>query len=162
MGMTEEWRDVVGYEGEYMVSSLGRVRSMPGGKRHVKILKQGLSGKPGNQYALVGLRGTDSKAVHVLVAAAFIGPRPGRLDVCHNNGDRLDNRVENLRYGTRTENALDRNEHGTNYWSKRTHCANGHEFTPENTRVTAVRRWCRACDRERWALKPRPSARNRK
>lgn len=153
--MVEEWREVVGYEGEYIVSNLGRVRSLPGGKRHGKLLKQALSGYPGNQYLHVGFRGTDTKAVHVLVARAFLGPRPEKLDVCHNNGDRLDNRLDNLRYGTRKENMTDRDEHGTNYWAQRTHCKNGHEFTPENTRVTPTRRWCRACERAAYHRRPK-------
>ena len=154
--MDEEWRDIAGYEGAYQVSSLGRVRSLPGWHRGGRVLKLGLSGRVGNQYYNVVLHGRYTKSVHVLVAEAFIGPRPPKTDVCHNNGNRLDNRVENLRYGTRAENMADRNEHGTNTWAQRTHCKNGHEYTPENTRVTATRRWCRACDRERWARKPHP------
>jgi hypothetical protein len=38
---------------------------------------------------------------------AFIGRPPAGEEVLHNNGDPTDNRIENLRYGTRTENILD-------------------------------------------------------
>ena len=51
--------------------------------------------------------------VHVLVAAAFIGERPQGMHVCHNNGDRLDNRSSNLRYGTPKSNYDDSVQHGT-------------------------------------------------
>jgi hypothetical protein len=87
----------------------------------------------------------------------FIGPRPDGLDVCHNNGDRLDNQVGNLRYGTRSENMLDTVPHGRSRAS-RTHCPSGHEFNEENTRHDVVkgrnggtvnRRSCRECDRAR-------------
>ena len=42
--------------------------------------------------------------VHRLVAEAFLGPGPKGHDVCHLNHDRTDNRPENLKYGTRSEN----------------------------------------------------------
>src|SRR3546814_12305779 len=51
--------------------------------------------------------------VHDLVTEAFIGPKPRGLEVCHNNGTRNDNRLVNLRYDTRSANAMDRHLHGT-------------------------------------------------
>lgn len=51
--------------------------------------------------------------VHRLVAANHLEPRPtDKHEVCHINGDKTDNRVENLRWGTRKENAADRERHG--------------------------------------------------
>ena len=44
------------------------------------------------------------KRVHRLVAEAFHGDAPDGLDVCHLNHSRIDNRPENLKYGTRSEN----------------------------------------------------------
>lgn len=49
----------------------------------------------------------------MLVMLAFVGPRPDGLDVCHGNGNPADNRLENLRYGTRSENMRDALRHGT-------------------------------------------------
>lgn len=61
------------------------------------------------------------RTVHGLVALTFHGPRPSpRHQVCHANGNRTDNRAENLRWGTGAENAADRTAHGRAYkpdWS---------------------------------------------
>jgi DNA invertase Pin-like site-specific DNA recombinase len=51
--------------------------------------------------------------VHQLVLLTFVGPLPEGQEVRHLNGDRSDNRLENLCYGTRKENANDAVEHGT-------------------------------------------------
>lgn len=50
--------------------------------------------------------------INVLVLIAFRGPRPLRHDSCHGNGMRQDNRLSNLRWGTRRENAADASRHG--------------------------------------------------
>ena len=54
-----------------------------------------------------------NRAIHRLVARAFLGARPEGAQVRHLNGDQLDNRAENLAWGTAAENAADRDEHGT-------------------------------------------------
>ncbi len=52
-------------------------------------------------------------AVHRLVARAFLDERPSfSHEICHLDGDRTNNRAENLRWGTRAENAADRERHG--------------------------------------------------
>lgn len=51
--------------------------------------------------------------IHTLVMTAFVGPCPEGMQVAHNNGDRTDNRLENLRYATPLENSGDKFEHGT-------------------------------------------------
>jgi hypothetical protein len=66
-------------------------------------------------YATVGLCFYGEQAtrtVHALVAEAFFGARPAYREVAHNNGDRRDNRLENLRYATCRENCADRKQHG--------------------------------------------------
>ena len=111
--MTEEWRAVVGYEGRYEVSSLGRVRSLDrtakirgGSFRTVK----GRVLKPLNHtcgYLAVGLGRRNQKLIHILVAEAFLGRRPSGLDVRHLDGNPRNNRVSNLVYGSRSENMRD-------------------------------------------------------
>lgn len=154
MDLAERWAPIKGYEGAYEVSSLGQIRSLPGHYRHAKILKPGTIGK-GYQGVSLCLDGkVKGFYVHHLVAAAFIGPRPEGLDVCHNNGDQTDNRIENLRYDTVNGNMRDSIAHGTHRSVGRTHCIHGHEMTEENTyRETRMssdgyvkhRRRCRIC-----------------
>lgn len=116
--MTEEWRAVVGYEGLYEVSSLGRVRSLDrtvpysgGTPRRVKGRE--IRCEPNaNGYPRVSLSGRKFKLIHVLVAEAFLGPKPELCEVRHLNGNRADPRLSNLAYGTQSENAHDCYDYG--------------------------------------------------
>ena len=88
--------------------------------------------------------------MHRLVLAAFVGPLPEGKEVCHNNGNPGDNRLENLRYGTKSENNLDRVKHGTHHEARKTHCPRGHRLTDPNLRADQKRkgkRTCLACGR---------------
>lgn len=110
--MREEWRPVVGFEGLYEVSDLGRVRSVAG-QYAGRILRPG---PHRGGYGLLHLYlGRDRRVatVHAVVAAAFIGPRPPGMCVCHNDGDPKNNRVSNLRYDTPRANNGDKRRHGT-------------------------------------------------
>ena len=106
---TEEWRPVVGYEGLYEVSDLGRVQSVDrvdssGKRRRSRMLKL-IPDKDG--YSKVSLsRSSKVKQVNLqrLVALHFI-PNPDDLpEVDHINCDRADNRAENLQWVTRSDN----------------------------------------------------------
>ena len=117
----EEWRAVVGWEGLYEVSSIGRVRSLARNANKVKRRYEGrllsLIKKRGTGYHCVTLhRAGEEKplqfAVHRLVLEAFVGQSRG-CHACHNNGKRDDNRLENLRWGSAADNAADRAIHGT-------------------------------------------------
>lgn len=113
--MEEIWKDIPGYEGRYQASTEGKIRSLT---RQVPIangftrLKQGRVLKPGRyckagHLSVVLGHKAPGTPVHQLVALTFLGPCPYGQEVLHNNGDPTDNRVENLRYGTRTANILD-------------------------------------------------------
>lgn len=121
----EEWRPVVGYEGQYEVSNMGRVRSIghyrlfkDGTKRYYKgqLLKNQEARFHKSQvtnscYSLVTIN-RKPKKVHLLVAEAFLGPKPNGNDVLHLNGIKSDNRVCNLKYGTRLENMVSSYSYG--------------------------------------------------
>lgn len=55
-------------------------------------------------HVSVALGKGNSKLVHALVLLAFVGPRPDGFDILHMNHVPTDNRLSNLRYGTRSEN----------------------------------------------------------
>lgn len=54
-----------------------------------------------------------TQRVHRVVASAHLGPCPEGMEVLHIDGDRTNNRADNLRYGTRSENNRDQVRHGT-------------------------------------------------
>ena len=100
----ENWLPVKDYEGHYEVSDLGRVRSVKFNK--CKILKKGYGI---SKYEIVKLSKNcvlKSKAVHQLVAIAFLGHTPcgHNLVVNHINFNRQDNRVCNLEIVTQRQN----------------------------------------------------------
>ena len=112
----EQWLPVLNFP-QYEVSSLGRVR------RTVSVtcakLGQIIAGRVGDRgysYFNATLNGKrKTLKFHRLVCEAFHGPAPSpRHVVAHCNGNRLDNRAENLRWATTKENHGDRYEHGTN------------------------------------------------
>lgn len=162
--LTETWRPVVGYEGSYEVSSHGRIRRLA----RTVIRKNGIPMRIQSKmrtlstdrsgYQIVSLPvGSKSrrKYVHHIVLDAFVGLRPPHTECRHLDGNPQNNRLENLAWGTASENAHDRVRHGTHYWAANTHCKRGHEFTPENTYEEVVAdgrrkaRHCRACIRVR-------------
>jgi len=165
----ERWKPVNGYEGIYEVSSHGRVRSVDrtvtrsDGRVHRhkgKVLSAGLSKRGG--YPLVSLytQGKNqSHYVHSLVAETFIGPRPDGTEVCHNDGNPTNNHVDNLRYGTSSDNELDKVRHGTHYNAAKMHCPLGHELFTENIPPSIAklgRRQCLACARARTRVHRHP------
>lgn len=106
----ENWRAIPGFEGSYEVSDLGRVRSIArviqrenNTPRRVPecVLKPGVL-LSGHQYVFLGQKAR--WAVHRLVLHVFIGPVPAGCEVLHLNHNPKDNRLVNLRYGTRSEN----------------------------------------------------------
>ena len=114
-------KDIPGYEGLYAATKDGRIYSYPKGTSSKKgrFLKLHLNGK--NGYVYVGLFKDGKKIcrrVHRLVASAFLGYYPEPLVVCHNNGVRNDNRLENLRWDTRESNEADKKKHGTDNYNK--------------------------------------------
>lgn len=124
----EQWRPVVGWETAYEVSDLGRVRS---------IARRGVHGREKDHYfpsrilqsfrtsgGYSAVNITDNAdptrprrraqlVVHRAVLSAFVGPCPAGMEGCHNNGNRTDARLANLRWDTRKANHADKEVHGT-------------------------------------------------
>lgn len=149
----ETWLPIPGHEGTHEVSSLGRVRSLdrvdPTGRFRRGRLLVARAFKSGHLMVVLHTNGVRRDAlVHRLVLEAFIGRAPEGTEGCHWNDDPTDNRLENLRWDTRSANQLDSVRNGTHHSAGRTHCAKGHEFTPENTyRYPTGKRSCITCRR---------------
>lgn len=105
--MTEEWKDIKGFEGFYQISNLGRVKSLvrKGTPKEI-ILKQQTNAYG---YWQVGLRKPKMqikfRRPHRLVAEAFIPKVEGKNYINHKNGIKKDNRIENLEWCTFKENS---------------------------------------------------------
>ena len=97
--MGELWVDIYGFDGKYQISNFGRVRSLTRSDYKQQTNWKG--------YKIVTLFGDGFRktiGVHRLVALHFI-PNPGQLDqVNHKDGDKKNNRVENLEWCTNREN----------------------------------------------------------
>lgn len=107
-GMEVEWRFVLGNK-NYMVSNRGEVRNC-------KFDRPRKPQSANNGYVRVGIHQNglmQPHSVHRLVLDAFVGPAPEGMECMHLNGVRSDNRLENLRWGTRKENHSHKKIHGT-------------------------------------------------
>lgn len=92
--VVENWKPVVGFEELYEVSDLGNLRGKDRiiGYRVARLCKDGKLHRP---------------KLHRIVMEAFVGPRPPKMDCCHANGDKSDNRLCNLRWDAREGNMQD-------------------------------------------------------
>lgn len=107
----------------------------------------------GKGYKRVSIAGT-SHYVHRLQLEAWYGPNvfSGGLETRHRIPNRDDNRIFNLRVGTRVENIQDALDRDRNWNQRKTHCPRGHELTAPNLTPSGLRqgnRQCLACNRAR-------------
>lgn len=109
--VNEEWREIPGFNGRYLVSNIGRVRNS---KHFCKSEEPGImtpfmTGRANGGYLRIALlmpTGEQRKfQVHQLVATAFIPNPDKKPHINHINCVRCDNRVENLEWCTPKENA---------------------------------------------------------
>lgn len=108
-----QWRKCPSWP-EYEVSEVGDVRRVV--KRFGNVgLRTPYRVKSGYLYLVMRSAGKQmAVAVHRLVAEAFIGAAPSpEHEVAHRDGQRASNHWTNLRWATRSENQMDRVEHGT-------------------------------------------------
>jgi hypothetical protein len=102
--MVEEWKDIEEYEGLYQVSTFGRVRSL---NRYINnVFYPGCILKPQkfrNGYLFVSLQ-RKTLSIHRLVAKAFIDNPNNKPEINHKDGNKTNNKIENLEWRTRSEN----------------------------------------------------------
>ena len=108
---TEQWKPVPQWEDLYEVSSQGRIRSLERGDRAISIVgKQTYK----SQISLCRSGIQETHPVSRLMAFAFLGESNSATDcVCHNDGNALNNVIENLRWDTPQSNSQDMCLHGT-------------------------------------------------
>lgn len=145
----EQWRRIPG-NSRYEVSDHGRVRSYV--RREPRVLRPATANQIGHRRVYLGRDDADRPGrcewVHRLVLAAFVGPCPSGQEVRHLDGDPANNKLENLAYGTRSENVRDMLAQGRHPTAGGPLCRKGHEYKQSTTQ-----RWCPTCGRERYRLK---------
>ena len=116
--MKEIWKPVIGFEGRYEVSNLGRVRSFVcsyNGKQPKEPKTIILKDADNRGYRRVLLMASDGKrcykAVHRLVAFAFLGDCTN-MEINHIDCDKTNNRVDNLEICTQSQNTIHAYKHG--------------------------------------------------
>ncbi len=129
---TEVWKLIPGYT-YYEVSTQGRVRSLSritrrwhgriGRHQDVPVRGRVLTPTPrysrrGRPPSHAGVRLCEygvsvEERVHHLVLVTFVGPCPDGMEGCHNDGNPLNNRLDNLRWDTHRANVADSKRHGT-------------------------------------------------
>lgn len=110
--MSEIWKDVVGYEGLYKVSSLGRVMRVRDGEEKLMKIRTMKDGRHQIGFEVDCVR--KALYVHRMVCEAFNGPPPeGKTLVRHLDGNNQNNTPSNLKWGTHQENMDDMVRHGT-------------------------------------------------
>lgn len=111
--LNEYWKDIIGFDGVYQISSFGRVRNTQKNRMHGQRLKQSgvIKGRRKLPYCETALsKSGKSKffSVHRLALIAFKGmpPTPKHIGM-HQNDIPYDNLISNLRWGTYQENVID-------------------------------------------------------
>lgn len=118
--VAEEWRPVVGHEGDYEVSNLGNVRRLTyrgkDGTSFFYVAPKPMAPNHSGPYPYVGLSKDDKKVrrdIHRLVLEAFVGPCPEGMEAGHLNGNSRDARLANLAWVSKEENEAHKIAHGT-------------------------------------------------
>lgn len=156
-----KWVPVPGYEGFYEVSDQGQVRSLARVIQTVRgpwsipaKLMTGCDDGHGHLFVTLSRNG-EAKLwkIHNLMAHAFNLPRPeGTNQVRHLDDDKQNNVLENLAWGTESDNQKDSVRNGTHWNASKTHCKWNHPFSGENLGVRGGKyRYCKTCHREKMA-----------
>lgn len=107
----ETWRPIPGFP-DYEVSDTGKVKSFKRGVLWGRKLKLSPDSW-GYLRATLLINGRSYiKGVHQLVMLAFVGPCPEGMEICHNDGNPINNHLGNLRYDTHKANIQDAVRHG--------------------------------------------------
>lgn len=109
-GEEERWVAIPGFS-RYQVSSFGQVRSFRG--KSVRVLKPRCHNSGYRSVCLRANGESHERLIHRLVLEAFVRGPSGDEEARHRNGDKTDNRIANLSWGSKAENMQDASRHGT-------------------------------------------------
>lgn len=106
----EQWKNIPGCENRYVVSNRGRVASIFKSRRSknmFRILKGSLANGRYRIFSIYKNEKTSTHKLHPLVMKLFGLPKPSyKHEINHKNGNKLDNRIDNLEWVTRSENMI--------------------------------------------------------
>lgn len=115
----EIWKFIEGHENEYLISNFGRVLSIPRKRTKGGLLKPQI-GKWGYEHVCIRENGKYKlHKIHRLVAKAFLPNPQGFSQVNHKNGNKVDNRVENLEWCSPSFNSKEAYRIGLSHNSKK-------------------------------------------
>lgn len=151
---TDGWKAVYDFPG-YEITEFGRVRNSRGWLLNIW--------PDGSGYLRVALRKDGRNfhpSIHRLVIQTYTGPCPEDKDhCCHRDGNKLNNHVDNLYWGTTAENGADTVRHGSARKVRPAACGRGHEYVdgsywlkPDGTRK------CKECSRITYAERKKRAA----
>ncbi|MFQ5769055.1 MAG: HNH endonuclease signature motif containing protein [bacterium] len=136
------WADIDGN----IWSSKKRVKSQKSNKGWINInkpIKKLTYVMNTSGYLQVGLHKKGKfivERIHRLILETFVGTCPQDMECCHGNGIRTDNRLENLRWGTRADNIRDAINHGNHYCLKQKGEAH-HNVKLNEFQIRVIRRY---------------------
>lgn len=148
--LQEIWKDVVGYEGNYQISSFGRVKSLSriikksDGKVQTlkeKIMKSNIQRRGYEMVRLVGNK-SEARTIHSIMGESFLNKdlRKKRLTVNHKNGIKTDNNLSNLEICTYSENS----QHAYNNGIDHNFGEGNYNSKLKNAQVSEIKRKLRA------------------
>ena len=151
--MIESFKDIPGWGGRYRVSDQGAVVSIRWVESRQEYTQRALCPRPvpsGHLRVALCRDGVcQDRSIHSLVLESFVGPRPEGAVVCHWNDIPSDNRLENLRWGTPTDNLNDCVRNGRHASASKEMCKRGHMLAGSNLYQATKQRVCRSCRRAR-------------
>ncbi len=130
-GEVEVWKDIPTMVGYYQVSTFGNMRSVDRkvnakGKKSL-VLRKGRTirytiSKDGYCFYGFSIKNhITNKRIHRLSLETFEGACPPKMEGCHKDGNSLNNHISNLKWDTKSNNELDKRNHGTSYCGERCH-----------------------------------------
>ena len=139
---TEIWKPVIGFESRYEVSSLGRIKALSREIHYIdgrkgRLPEKILRGSRMNfGYISITFDSKTRRLMHQVVAQAFLGAAEYRQTVNHKDGNKTNNRVENLEWATYKEN----NSHARNTGLNNHHGEKNNLHKHSDQFIQAIRR----------------------